>query len=70
MVRAIEDLALRHAVAIARMAHAGDGKLHLLIISPWNDEGGKLAVQAMKLDVKRTLDPLNIFNPGKAGGPA
>ena len=106
MLAHIEEIGARHGVKIATIAHAGDGNLHPLLITPPGDDNARVAAQAafeeiidaaltlggtvtgehgvgvLKRDgmirelgpdayavqraVKRTLDPLNIFNPGKA----
>ncbi|MTD16695.1 FAD-binding protein [Nakamurella sp. YIM 132087] len=108
VLAAIEEIAARHQVRIATIAHAGDGNLHPLILSPADDAAAREAaqaafeemltaaiaaggtvtgehgvgllkrrgmraelpapVQAMQLAVKRTLDPLDLFNPGKVVG--
>ncbi|GAA2493064.1 FAD-binding oxidoreductase [Winogradskya humida] len=111
MLAAIEDIASRHQVAIATIAHAGDGNLHPLIRTPAGDDAAHTAAQAafeemltaaidmggtvtgehgvgllkraglrqeqepgvlaMQQALKQTLDPLNLFNPGKVlGDPA
>ncbi|MEV6237984.1 FAD-linked oxidase C-terminal domain-containing protein [Lentzea sp. NPDC051838] len=106
MLARIEEIGLKHGVRIATIAHAGDGNLHPLLITPPGDDNARIAAQAafediitealalggtvtgehgvglLKRDgmirelgpdvcaiqqsVKRTLDPLNLFNPGKA----
>ncbi len=108
MLGAIEEIATRHGVTIATIAHAGDGNLHPLIRTPPGDEAARAAAQAafeeilaaaISLDgtvtgehgvgllkrrgmrqelaapalammqaVKQTLDPRNLFNPGKVTG--
>jgi glycolate oxidase len=111
MLAAIEEIAARHHVEIATIAHAGDGNLHPLIRTRPGDEEARAAAQAafeemlsaaielggtvtgehgvgllkrgglrqeqepaviaMQQAVKATLDPDNVFNPGKVlGDPA
>ncbi|MGI5502543.1 FAD-binding oxidoreductase [Lentzea sp. CA-135723] len=106
MLGRIVEIGARHGVRIATIAHAGDGNLHPLLITPPGDDTARIAAQAafediisaalelggtvtgehgvglLKRDgmirelgpaahavhqaVKHTLDPLNLFNPGKA----
>jgi glycolate oxidase len=46
MLAQIEAIAARHGVQIATIAHAGDGNLHPLIITPPGDEAARAAAQA------------------------
>jgi glycolate oxidase len=108
MLSAIAEIAKRLDVTIATIAHAGDGNLHPMILSPPDDDTARTAAQAafeqmlsaaiamggtvtgehgvgllkrggmreelaapvlaMQQAIKATLDPLDIFNPGKVTG--
>src|SRR3984885_11972461 len=46
MLAQIEAIAARHRVQIATIAHAGDGNLHPLIITPAGDDAARAAAQA------------------------
>ena len=46
MLAEIEALAARHGVQISTIAHAGDGNLHPLIITPPGDDAARAAAQA------------------------
>jgi glycolate oxidase len=51
MLARTEEIGARHGVAIATVAHAGDGNLHPLIITPPGDDGARLAAQAAFADL-------------------
>jgi glycolate oxidase len=46
MLGRIEATAARHGVKVATIAHAGDGNLHPLLVTPPGDEGARIAAQA------------------------
>ena len=46
MLQQVSEIAARHGTAIATIAHAGDGNLHPLIITPAGDEAARAAAQA------------------------
>jgi glycolate oxidase len=46
MLAEVETIAKRHEVQIATIAHAGDGNLHPLIITPVGDDAARIAAQA------------------------
>jgi glycolate oxidase len=108
MLTSIDEIAKRHGATIATVAHAGDGNLHPMILSPPGDDEARRAAQAafeemlvaaialggtvtgehgvgllkrggmrqelspevlaMQQAIKQTLDPLDLFNPGKVVG--
>lgn len=51
MLERIERTALRHDITIANIAHAGDGNLHPLLITPVGDEGARKRAQAAFDDI-------------------
>ena len=105
MLEQVTEIGARHGVRIATIAHAGDGNLHPMLVTPAGDEAARLEAQAafeelldaaialggtvtgehgvgiLKRDgmrreldpgslalqsaLRRTLDPREIFNPGK-----
>jgi len=105
MLGRIEASAARHGVTVATIAHAGDGNLHPLLVTPPGDDNARIAAQAafeeflsdaielggtvsgehgigllkrdgmrreldpgalvMQQAVRRAVDPLGLFNPGK-----
>jgi glycolate oxidase len=46
MLAAIVAIGERHRVRIATIAHAGDGNLHPLLLTPPNDDAARIAAQA------------------------
>ena len=46
MLASIQEIADRHRVRIATIAHAGDGNLHPLLLTPPGDDDARLAAQA------------------------
>src|ERR1700723_3412783 len=46
MLARIEAIAARHGVKVATIAHAGDGNLHPLLVTPPGEEGARIAAQA------------------------
>jgi glycolate oxidase len=46
MLARIEEIAQRHQIFIANVAHAGDGNLHPLIITPLGDDAARKRSQA------------------------
>ncbi|HWG01392.1 MAG TPA: FAD-linked oxidase C-terminal domain-containing protein [Trebonia sp.] len=46
MLASIESIAAKHGVRIATIAHAGDGNLHPLLVTPPGDDAARVAAQA------------------------
>ena len=46
MLGQLEEIARRHGVTMATIAHAGDGNLHPLLITPPGDDAARPAAQA------------------------
>jgi glycolate oxidase len=51
MLARIEEIGVRHGVRIATIAHAGDGNLHPMLITPTGDETARRAAQAAFDDI-------------------
>jgi glycolate oxidase len=51
MLVRVEEIAARHDVLIANIAHAGDGNLHPLLITPHGDDAAKRRAQAAFDDI-------------------
>jgi glycolate oxidase len=51
MLARIEEIGAAHRVRIATIAHAGDGNLHPLLLTPADDEPARLAAQAAFEDI-------------------
>ncbi len=45
MLTTITEIATRHDTVVANIAHAGDGNLHPLLITPLGDEGARIRAQ-------------------------
>lgn len=105
LLQTVQDVGAQHELTIATIAHAGDGNVHPLLVTPHGDEAAqaraKLAFEdlvdaavdlggtvtgehgvgtlkmrgmqreldpsnlAMMQAIKATLDPRDLFNPGK-----
>jgi glycolate oxidase len=46
MLGRINEIGARHGVRIATIAHAGDGNLHPLLVTPAGDETARIEAQA------------------------
>jgi glycolate oxidase len=51
MLARIEEIGVRHGVRIATIAHAGDGNLHPMLITPTGDDAARRAAQAAFDDI-------------------
>jgi glycolate oxidase len=51
MLARIEEIAARHATSIATVAHAGDGNLHPLLLTPHGDDAARRRTQAAFDDI-------------------
>jgi glycolate oxidase len=67
MLARIEQIAERHQVQIANVAHAGDGNLHPLMITPQGDEEAKLRTQAAFEEIVDTAIELGGTVTGEHG---
>ena len=60
MLGQINEIGARHGVRIATIAHAGDGNLHPLLVTPAGDETARIEAQAAfeeMLDAAIALPP-------------
>ena len=82
MLARIEEVAVRHDVHIANLAHAGDGNLHPLLITPPGDDAARTRAQAAFEEIHRGRDrprrhghrrarrrAAQARRPGRRGGP-
>jgi glycolate oxidase len=51
MLTRIEEIAVRHDTTIATVAHAGDGNLHPLLLTPHGDDAARIRAQAAFDDI-------------------
>ena len=51
MLARIEEIAARHETSIATVAHAGDGNLHPLLLTPYGDDDARRRTQAAFDDI-------------------
>jgi glycolate oxidase len=51
MLARIEQIGIAHETTIANIAHAGDGNLHPLLITPRDDEAARALAQAAFADI-------------------
>jgi glycolate oxidase len=67
MLARIEEIAERHQILIANVAHAGDGNLHPLIITPAGDEAARARSQAAFEEIVDTAIDLGGTVTGEHG---
>jgi glycolate oxidase len=67
MLGRIEEIAVRHDTLIATVAHAGDGNLHPLMLTPHGDEAAKRRAQAAFDDIVNTAIDLGGTVTGEHG---
>ena len=46
MLERINEIGMRHDVLVANIAHAGDGNLHPLLVTPHGDDAARIRAQA------------------------
>jgi glycolate oxidase len=51
MLQRVEEIAARHDVLVANIAHAGDGNLHPLLITPHGDDDARRRAQAAFVEI-------------------
>ncbi|MGI3781245.1 MAG: FAD-binding oxidoreductase, partial [Janthinobacterium lividum] len=67
MLASIEEVALRHDVHIANLAHAGDGNLHPLLLTPPGDDAARIRAQAAFEEIHATAIALGGTVTGEHG---
>ena len=67
MLGRVEEIAARHDVLIANIAHAGDDNLHPLMITPHGDEAAKARAQAAFDDIVESAIALGGTVTGEHG---
>jgi glycolate oxidase len=67
MLARIEEIGARHDTLIATVAHAGDGNLHPLMLTPHGDEAAKARAQAAFDDIVNTALDLGGTVTGEHG---
>jgi glycolate oxidase len=67
MLATIEEVALRHDVRIANIAHAGDGNLHPLLLTPPGDDAARTRAQAAFEEIHATAIALGGTVTGEHG---
>ncbi len=77
MLARVEEIGTRHDVLIANIAHAGDGNLHPLLITPHGDDaaaaagaGGVRGDRDTAIDLGGTVTGEHGVGPAQAGGHA
>jgi glycolate oxidase len=67
MLTRIEEIGVRHGTTIATVAHAGDGNLHPLLLTPHGDDAARIRAQAAFDDIVNTAIDLGGTVTGEHG---